>query len=479
MCQPPAAERPVRVAFATLGCRLNQYDTEGMKAALPAAPPCVVVPWEAEADVYVLNSCTVTGKADQKCRQMARAVKRRAPQARVVVVGCYAQTQPDQVGGIAGVDAVIGNTAKDDPAAWLPAVLAAAERTPLVRVAPFVRRPPFRAPRIAQFSGHARAFVKVQDGCDLRCAYCVIWRARGPARSRPVAEVVAQAAALRAAGFHELVLAGVNLGSYGRDLGGRDGGGAGDGLAGLVAALLDAEPGLRVRLSSLHPNEATPALLSLLARSPRLRPHLHLSLQSGAETVLRRMRRPYRAEAARLVARAALATRPDCALGADVIVGFPGETDAEFAQTRDLLAELPLAYLHVFRFSLRPGTPAAAMPAQVAPSVVTERAEELRRLSRRLRRAFEARLSGSRREATVESGPAPAGWRPATADCYATVLVPASLPVGALVELTVAGRVQGHLCGTDVAVLEARPAPPADGGARAVADGWGEGGRQG
>lgn len=475
MSQPPAAARPVRVAFATLGCRLNQYDTEGMKSALPAAPPCLVVPWEAEADVYVLNSCTVTGKADQKCRQMARAVKRRAPRARVVVVGCYAQTQPDQVGGIAGVDAVIGNTVKDDPAVWLPAVLAAAGGAPLVRAGPFVRRPPFRAPRIAQFAGHARAFVKVQDGCDLRCAYCVIWRARGPARSRPAAEVVAQAAALRAAGFHELVLAGVNLGSYGRDLGGGDG--DGNGLAGLVAALLAAEPGLRVRLSSLHPNEVTPDLLGLLARAPRLRPHLHLSLQSGADTVLRRMRRPYRAEAARVVARAALEARPGCALGADVIVGFPGETDAEFAQTRDLLAGLPLAYLHVFRFSPRPGTPAAAMPAQIAPSIVTERAEELRRLSRRLRRAFEASLPGTRREATVESGQAPAGWRPATADCYATVLVPASVPAGALVELTVAGRVQGHLCGTDVAVLETRPAAVPAGGDAAIPGGGDEGGR--
>lgn len=441
----PCAPRVVRVAFTTLGCRLNQFDTEAMKAALPdgAGPPAsgsppdgvpwVSVEWEDEADVYVINSCTVTAKADQKCRQLARAVKRRRPDARVVVAGCYAQTQPDRVAAIEGIDGVVGNTLKEAPGRWLPAVLAAPPGPPIVAVVPFPRRLPFAAAPLERFAGHSRAFVKIQDGCDLRCAYCLVWQARGPARSRPADEIVAQAAALEAAGFRELVLAGVNLGSYGRERGETDA------LAALVERLLDARPNLRLRLGSLHPDEVTPALLRLWTRAtPRLRPHLHLSLQSGDDEVLARMRRPYRAAAARETALAfAAAAGPHAALGADIIAGFPGETDAAHTRTVELLAGLPLAYLHVFRFSPRPGTPAADLPAPVPPETATARAGELRRLGRRRRREFAAALAGTWREAIVEDGEAPVGWRPATTDNYATVLVPGHWPAGALVRLKV------------------------------------------
>ncbi len=454
-----APERPLRVAFATLGCRLNQFDTEAMKEAVGGAGGDArlagwdVVPWASEADVYVINSCTVTARADQKCRQLARAIRRRRPAARVVVTGCYAQTQPARVAAIEGVDAVVGNPDKDDPGAWLTALPAAAP--PLVRVTPFGARAPLADAPLERFAGHSRAFVKIQDGCDLRCAYCVIWRARGPARSRPPAQVLAQARSLHAAGFHELVLTGVNLGSYGRDLG------AQATLAGLVAELLARLPDLRLRLSSLHPDELTPALLAEFVRhGPRLRPHLHLSLQSGSDAVLRRMRRPYTTDAARAAVAAYAAAVPAAGLGADIIVGYPGETAADFAATRALLTELPFTYLHVFRFSPRPGTPAAALDEPVPAAVAGERAAALRRLSRRQRAAFESSLAGSWREAVVEDGAAPAGWRTATTDNYATVLVPDRVRAGALVRVRLARLGAGALRADAVEPLSPSAAGP-------------------
>jgi len=203
--------RTVRIAFQTLGCRLNQYDTEVMKARLPDGLHCVTVPWTADADVYVLNSCTVTLKADQKCRQLARAVKRRRPDAKVVVTGCYAQTQQDALAAITELDGVFGLNEREDIAEWLPRLLAA--DSPLVEVSAFERHAAFRSHDITDFDGRTRAYVKVQDGCDLRCTYCLIWQARGPNRSRPVADVSRQIEVLRENGFGEIVLAGVQLGS--------------------------------------------------------------------------------------------------------------------------------------------------------------------------------------------------------------------------------------------------------------------------
>lgn len=433
----------LRVAFNTLGCRLNQYDTELMKAGLSAGASCEIVPWSEPADVYVLNSCTVTGKADQKCRQMARQVKRRHPDAKVVVTGCYAQTQPEALAAIPELDGVFGNLDKDRIAEWLPRVLEGT-RT-LVEVTDFPRRLSFGAGEISDFSGRSRAFVKIQDGCDLRCAYCLIWRARGPSRSRPVDEVVHQIAALADAGFPEVVLAGINLGAYGRDQGRRDG------LLSLLRDLLAGFPDLRFRLSSIHPNEVTPGLLSLFGEFPNLRRYMHVSLQSGDDEVLRRMKRPYRSSHARAAVAAIGELGADFGIGADVIVGFPGESEAEFANTERLLAELPFSYLHVFRYSPRPDTPAAGM-TPVQPEIVTARAARLREFSRARRRVFETGLIGTLREAVVETDIPEPGWVHATTDNYAVVLVPAGRAPGSRVLLRPAGFRGEHLYAESVEI---------------------------
>ena len=265
----PAPDAALRVAFHTLGCRLNQYDTESLRLRLSERRAVRVVRWDEAADLYILNSCTVTAKAEQECRRLARQAKHRHPGCRVVVAGCYAQTRPEALARVPEIDAVVGNSLKDDVAAWLPAALAGSG--PRVMVEPFASEATFSAPLVDVFPGRSRALVKVQDGCDLRCTYCAIWQARGPGRSRTIADVIAQLVRLRAAGYREAVLTGVQLGGWGRDLAGKDR------LPDLLRHCLDALPDLRLRLSCLHPNEISDELLGLLAGEARLRPHLHLS----------------------------------------------------------------------------------------------------------------------------------------------------------------------------------------------------------
>jgi threonylcarbamoyladenosine tRNA methylthiotransferase MtaB len=375
------------VAFATLGCKLNQYDTTELQALLEARG-FRTVPFETPAQLYVINTCTVTARADVSDRQAIRRAMVRNPAALVVVTGCYAQTNPEAVARIPGVDLVLGT--RDRHA--LPELLDDLRK----RVRPVVQVGDVFAPRpapvipLARFApGYTRAFVKVQDGCQHRCAFCIVPFARGGSRSQPADVVLAQVEGLVAAGYAEVVLTGVDLGHYGWDLAPRTT------LAALVRRLLDVRGLGRLRLSSILPAYMTPELIETIAGSSRVCRHLHIPLQSGADRVLRAMRRPYTVRMYRALVERLATVMPGLGLGTDVITGFPGETAEEFAETEALVESLPFSYLHVFSYSDRRGTEAARLGTpRVSSEEIRRRTARLRRLGAAKHRAFRAARVG-------------------------------------------------------------------------------------
>jgi threonylcarbamoyladenosine tRNA methylthiotransferase MtaB len=394
------------VAFRTIGCRLNQCETAQMQEAVLAAG-YRLVDWDECADVRVINTCTVTAKSDRTCRHEIRLAKRLDPACLVAVTGCYAQVDPTAVARIPGVDLVLGNIDKlrlaghlaerlgGLPAESATTVAGGPEVPPVVAVTPYPAHPGFDGEFFTHFHGYTRAFLKIQTGCDSHCAYCVIPRARGPARSMPQAEVLTQVRLLAARDFREVVLTGINLGSWGQD--------TGEGcLADLLALLLENGGAGRYRLSSIEPLEVDGLLLDVFEQAgDRVARHFHLPLQSGSDPVLRRMERPYSA-AQYLDAVATLSGRfPDAALGADVIVGFPGETEREFEDTLSFIDHSPLTYLHVFPYSDRPGTQASKMGPKIHPETIHERSLRLRVLGERKKAAFRDRLAGTEQRVLV------------------------------------------------------------------------------
>ena len=338
----------------SFGCRLNTAESEAMRAIAAG-----------EDDLVIVNSCAVTAEAVRQAGQAIRRARRARPDARILVTGCAAQIEPERFAAMAEVDEVVGNREK------LGAALLAADG-PRVRVSDIMRVRE-TAPHLATgFATRARAFVEVQNGCDHRCTFCVIPYGRGNSRSAPAGEVVEQVRRLAAQGYREVVLTGVDITSWGQDLPG------GPTLGQLVGRILRLAPELeRLRLSSIDAAEIDPDLMRCLADEPRLMPHLHLSLQAGDDMILKRMKRRHlRADALKLIAEVR-AVRPETAFGADLIAGFPTETDEMFENTLSLVAEAGLSFLHVFPFSPRPGTPAARMP-QLERAVVKARAERLR-----------------------------------------------------------------------------------------------------
>ena len=370
-----------RVAFATLGCKVNRSDTHRLQEGLPE--DVEVVPFRSVADLYVVNTCTVTGMADRESRQLVHRAHRRNPAARIVVTGCLADRDAAEV-ELPGVVAVVPNVDK----AELPARLAEwlALPAPASPGAAYVYRP----------REVTRPPLKIQDGCAGKCTYCAVAAARGQPRSLAPEWVIDALAAYGAQGCPEVVLAGIDLGSYGLDRS------PPTSLAALLTAVREAAPGPRLRLSSIEVLRLDEPLLDAIeAAGPAVCHHLHIPLQSGADPVLERMRRPYDAQTYVARIRAAQARVPGVAIGADVIAGFPGETGEDHRATMALLEDLGLAYLHVFPYSPRPGTPAATFPDAVPGPEIRARAAELRQLSDRAWRAYRESLVGRETPAVV------------------------------------------------------------------------------
>ena len=374
---------PLRVALQNIGCKLNLYEIEALKNGFDRGG-YTVVPFGEEADVYVVNTCTVTGSGDADSRKAVRRAQRLNPDATVVATGCYAQRRPDEMRE-AGADLVVGNDQKADLLRHLDDHLSG-DDAPAVAAVPQTTR--FLPIEGAVEDGRTRGTLQIQDGCDEHCTYCIIPAVRGAGVSRPAQEIVAQARRMVEAGYRELALTGVHSGSYGYDLDDREA------LVALLRALEKVDGLERVRLNSIEPAYVSDALIDFAAGSGQFCRHFHIPLQSGDDTVLKRMGRHYtRAHYAERVERIA-ASIPDCAVGADVMVGFPGETEAQFDNTRALIADLPMSYLHVFPFSLRDGTPAERLKGHLQKSDKSDRARQLIVLGKEKRLAFHNRFVG-------------------------------------------------------------------------------------
>jgi threonylcarbamoyladenosine tRNA methylthiotransferase MtaB len=385
------------------GCRATQADAAAIERQLRDRG-FAAASESASADVVIVNTCTVTAAADSQARDAIRKLHARNPAARVIATGCYAQRAPEELAAMPGVSWVVGNSHKPE-IPWLadslvagvasrsgngfvPASALAEEKSLLhgpVKILTgniFEQRALLSAPVIGGEGNHTRPVVKIQDGCNSRCAYCVIPFVRGRSRSLEPAQVIGEMARLSAAGYREIVLSGINLGTYGRDLSPRVE------LIELLRRVLDKTGVERLRISSIEPMDVTEELIALFASSERMAQHFHMPLQSGCDRVLGAMHRWYRAEHYARRVELIQERLPDAAIGADVIAGFPGETDAEHAETVAFIERLPFSYLHVFSYSKRPGTRAAELADQVTASVVKSRARELRTLGEAKAREF-------------------------------------------------------------------------------------------
>jgi threonylcarbamoyladenosine tRNA methylthiotransferase MtaB len=376
----------------TLGCKVNQAESEQIRKRLKETDWQAAGPGD-EPEVCIINTCAVTRKAAMQSRQAVRQAIHSHPGAAVVVTGCYAQTDPPALQQIGGLDYILDQAAKAQLAEWLGR--AVPEKQTRALQLQGSAGPGFGAPTVS--AGRTRPFFKIQDGCDAFCTYCIVPYARGRSRSMPAAEVLEGIAQVFASGFRELVLTGIHLGRYGLDLD------PPQDLASLLRAIAAERPAGRIRLSSIEPLELTDEILDLAAGCGCFCPHFHIPLQSGDPEILRRMGRPYAPEAFRGRIAAIRSRMPEAAIGVDILAGFPGETEAAFENTFDLIRELPVTYLHVFPFSPRPGTAACDYTPRVDPLQVKQRCERLRRLGREKRRRFHDAFAGRRIEVLVES----------------------------------------------------------------------------
>lgn len=363
-----------RIAYCTFGCRLNQYDTETIRTLVGRECGYETIGHHEQADIYVVNTCSVTARADANARKTIRRLHGEHPDAQIVVVGCYAQRAPQELAALAGVSLVIGAAERGRIGGELQHLVCGEQR---IQVSPISEANSFLDLSIDEMAQRSRATVKIQEGCNRNCTFCIIPKTRGRSRSRHPERVLDEVQRLATQGYQEIVLTGVDLGDYGLDLDQH-----GWPLIRLLRAILDLPGTFRVRLSSIEPSSVTDELIEFLAAEQRCARHLHIPVQSATDAVLNRMRRGYAAaEFVTLINRIARQI-PDCGIGTDVICGFPDETEADFWETYERLSTLPITYLHPFPYSLRPGSEAEPYGDNVAPAEKKQRMRALKRLSR-------------------------------------------------------------------------------------------------
>lgn len=439
-----------KIAITTLGCKVNQFESASFISTFEERG-CQIVPFDSDADVYVINTCTITAKAGQQSRQMIRRAIRRRPEARVVVTGCYAEMAPAVVLDLASKPIyIIGNSYKH----LLVDTVLADHQPDLVMLMGTIRESEqiCHLP-VRRFKGRSRAYLRIQDGCDNFCSYCIVPYTRGRSRSLPLAKVLQQVELFSQEGYLELVVTGINVGKYGLDLDEGE----------TVYTLLDRICGnfkhLRIRLSSIEPTEVDEHLLTLMTSHTNFMPHLHIPLQSGDNDVLVRMNRTYTRAQFAAVIEEVHRSLPSAAIGCDVLCGFPGESAQAAANTYDLLADLPVSYLHVFPYSPRPGTPAAALGHQVSGPEKFARIHRLRHLDQQKRHHFHARQIGTNQRVLVERRHKKTGLLQGFSDNYIPLLFPgASRFVHRVVPVCIQGMDKGQPFGTiDEAFLEKNP----------------------
>ncbi|MBN2088355.1 tRNA (N(6)-L-threonylcarbamoyladenosine(37)-C(2))-methylthiotransferase MtaB [candidate division KSB1 bacterium] len=359
-----------KVAITTFGCKLNQAESAQIVELL-TNQGYEIVAFEDNADCYIFNSCTVTANADSRCRQAIRRAKRLSPKALIIITGCYAEVSPGELEKITGVDYILGSDYKFKIIEYLNDFTK--KQKPIIQTCGYTGHGLFQSIGTGTFLENTRAFLKIQDGCNAFCSYCIVPYARGEIRSGNPSEILIQAKKLIQRGFREIVLTGAHIGLYGRDLSLKNG------LFELLSELNQIDGHFRIRLSSLEPNEVTDELLELMASTSKICPHLHIPLQSGDDEILRAMNRKYSLQEFSTIIRKILKYLPDVGLGMDVIVGFPGETEAHFNHTLNFIESLPISYLHVFAYSVRKGTLAATLPNRVSKEIQMERSRILRK----------------------------------------------------------------------------------------------------
>ncbi len=382
---------PVRkVSFHTLGCKLNFSETSTIARQFEQGGFVRASAGE-KADIYVVNTCSVTETADKKCRNIIRRLAKDNPEAIIAVTGCYAQLRPDAIASIEGVDLVVGNGDKGSVFEHVAAI--SGKESAAVHGCEAEELTGF----FAAFSSgdRTRAFLKVQDGCDYRCSYCTIPIARGGSRNMPIADIVKEAQAIASQGQREVVITGINTGDFGRT--------TGENFIDLLRALDEVEGIDRYRISSIEPNLLTDEVIGFCASSGKFQPHFHIPLQSGCDRILVLMKRRYNTDTFASRIKALRKAIPDVFIGIDIIVGFPGETDADFEETYSFLSSLAPSFLHVFPYSVRPGTPAAELPGRVSPQVQAERVKRLTALSDKLHEQYCRRYLGTERGVLFES----------------------------------------------------------------------------